>query len=262
VFSLKQTGVPLGGALAGFIAAPLGLMIGWRAAALAVAIASLTLALAVSPLRHRFDTGDNVGETTVRSPLEGIRLVVRTPALRRLALSSTTFAATQLSMATFLVTFLTERAAMPLVTAGLVMAVAQGCGIAGRILLGWVADRSLRPGRVLALLGISMAAASVTTGLISSAWPLPSIFVVTGILGFTGLSWNGVYLAEVAVIAPPGAAGAATGGALSVTFLGIVLGPALFSAVVSFTGSYALAFSIVAAGALTGGLLAWSVGRP
>jgi predicted MFS family arabinose efflux permease len=165
-------------------------------------------------------------------------------------------------MATFLVTFLTERAAMPLVTAGLVMAVAQGCGIAGRILLGWVADRSLRPGRVLALLGISMAAASVTTGLISSAWPLPSIFVVTSILGLTGLSWNGVYLAEVAVIAPPGSAGAATGGALSVTFLGIVLGPALFSAVVSFTGSYALAFSIVAAGALTGGLLAWSAGRP
>jgi hypothetical protein len=102
----------------------------------------------------------------------------------------------------------------------------------------------------------------VTTGLISSAWPLPSIFVVTAILGLTGLSWNGVYLAEVAVIAPPGAAGAATGGALSVTFLGIVLGPALFSAVVSFTGSYTLAFSIVAAGALTGGLLAWSVGRP
>jgi len=142
------------------------------------------------------------------------------------------------------------------------MAVAQGAGIVGRILLGWVADRLLRPGRTLALLGIAMAAAAVATGLISSAWPLPSIFAVTAVLGLTGLSWNGVYLAEVAAIAPMGAAGAATGGALSMTFLGIVLGPALFSAVVSLSGSYTLGFSIVAAGAFTGGIAAWSVGRP
>jgi MFS family permease len=262
VFSLKQTGVPVGGALAGFIAAPLALMIGWRGAALAVAGASLALALAVEPMRSRFDSRDNVGPVAARSPLAGIRLVLRTPTLRRLALSSTTFAATQLSLATFLVTFLTERAGMQLVTAGIVMAVAQGAGIVGRILLGWVADRFLRAGRVLALLGIGMAAASVATGLISSAWPLPSIFAATAMLGLTGLSWNGVYLAEVAAIAPSGAAGAATGGALSVTFLGIVLGPALFSAVVSLSGSYTLGFAIVAAGAFLGGLRVWNVGRP
>jgi MFS family permease len=262
VFSLKQTGVPVGGALAGFIAAPLALMIGWRGAALAVAGASLALALAVEPMRSRFDSRDNVGPVAARSPLAGIRLVLRTPTLRRLALSSTTFAATQLSLATFLVTFLTERAGMPLVTAGIVMAVAQGAGIVGRILLGWVADRFLRAGRVLALLGIGMAVASVATGLISSAWPLPAIFAATAMLGLTGLSWNGVYLAEVAAIAPAGAAGAATGGALSVTFLGIVLGPALFSAVVSLSGSYTLGFAIVAAGAFLGGLRVWNVGRP
>ena len=188
--------------------------------------------------------------------------MLSTPALRRLALSSTTFAATQLSLATFLVTFLTERAQVPLVTAGIVMAVAQGSGVVGRILLGWVADRLLRAGRVLALLGVGMAAASIATGLISAAWPLPAIFAVTALLGLTGLSWNGVYLAEVAAIAPAGAAGAATGGALSVTFLGIVLGPALFSAVVSLSGSYTLGFAIVAAGALLGGLRVWGLGRP
>ncbi len=261
VFSVKQTGVPLGGALAGFVAAPLALLVGRQGAALSVAGASLVLALAVEPLRARFDE-DNVGRVAAGSPLAGIRLVLRTPALRRLALSSTSFAATQLSLATFLVTFLTERVGIPLVTAGIVMAVAQASGVVGRILLGWVADRLLRPGRVLALLGIGMATASVATGLISSTWPAPAIFAATALLGLTGLSWNGVYLAEVAAIAPPGAAGAATGGALSVTFLGIVLGPALFSAVVSLSGSYTLGFSIVAAASLVGGLRVWSVGRP
>jgi hypothetical protein len=81
------------------------------------------------------------------------------------------------------------------------------------------------------------------------------------VLGASGLSWNGVYLAEVAALAPAGAAGAATGGALSLTFLGIVLGPALFSAVVSLSGSYALAFAIVGFGSLAGGLRVWGVGR-
>jgi len=240
----------------------LALMVGWQGAALAVAAASIALAVMVKPLRGRFDAREAVGPMTARSPLAGIRLVLRTPALRRLALSSTTFAATQLSLATFLVTFLTERARVPLVTAGIVMAVAQGSGIVGRILLGWVADRLLRAGRVLALLGIGMGVASVATGLISAEWPLPAIFAATAMLGLTGLSWNGVYLAEVAAIAPPGAAGAATGGALSVTFLGIVLGPALFSAVVSLSGSYTPGFSIVAAAAFLGGLQVWGVRRP
>jgi len=261
VFSLKQTGVPVGGALAGSVAAPLALLLGWRGAALTVAAASLVLAVAVEPLRSRFDRSDASDASSSFGLLAGIRLVLCTPTLRRLALSSTTFAATQLSFATFLVTFLTERASVPLVTAGIVMAVAQGAGVIGRIVLGWAADRLLPPGRLLALLGIGMAAAAAATGLIAPNWPLSAIFAVTAVLGASGLSWNGVYLAKVAALAPMGAAGAATGGALSLTFLGIVLGPALFSAVVSLSGSYALAFAIVGLGSLAGGLRVWGAGR-
>jgi MFS family permease len=148
VFSLKQTGVPVGGALAGSVAAPLALLLGWRGAALSVAAASLVLALAVEPLRSRFDQSDASDANPSFGLLAGMRLVLRTPTLRRLALSSTTFAATQLSFATFLVTFLTERANVPLVTAGIVLAVAQGAGVIGRIVLGWVADRLLPPGEL------------------------------------------------------------------------------------------------------------------
>jgi predicted MFS family arabinose efflux permease len=261
MFSLKQTGVPVGGVLAGSVAAPLGLALGWQGSAIAVAAASLVLALAVEPLRPRFDRPEEATAASAAGLLAGIRLVLGMPALRRLALSSTSFSATQLSFATFLVTFLTERAELSLVTAGAVMAVAQGAGILGRIVLGWVADRLLPPRRLLGLLGVGMAAAAVATGLITASWPLAGVFAVTAVLGATGVSWNGVYLAEVAALAPAGTAGAATGGALSITFLGIVLGPALFSAAVSLSGSYSLAFSIVAACALAGGIGAWRAGR-
>ncbi|HTZ76861.1 MAG TPA: MFS transporter [Stellaceae bacterium] len=257
VFSLKQTGVPVGGAMAGSLAAPLAVAVGWRGAALAVAAMCVALAVVVEPLRPGFDGEDKGVARSSTGVLAGIRLVLQTASLRRLALSSTTFSATQLSFATFLVTFLTREARMSLVTAGAVMAVAQGGGIAGRIVFGWVADRLLPPNRLLALLGVGMAAASVATALISDRWPATAIFLVATMLGTTGISWNGVYLAEVARLAPPGAAGSATGGALSITFFGIVLGPALFGLVVSLSDSYALAFALLAAGALIGGLAVW-----
>jgi len=261
MFSLKQTGVPLGGALAGFLAPPLALVMGWKGAAVAVAAACLAVALAVQPLRAGFDRGDGHAPGRSVGFLAGFRLVFRIPALRGLALSSIAFAATQLSFATFLVTFLTERAQISLVTAGAVMAVAQGAGVVGRIVFGWVADRFIPPGRLLTLLGLAMALASLGTGFISEAWPLVGVFAVTALLGTTGLAWNGVYLAEVARLAPEGAAGTATGGALAVTFLGIVFGPAAFGAIVSLSGSYALAFSLIAIGALAGGLGVRNVGR-
>ncbi|HTS94615.1 MAG TPA: MFS transporter [Stellaceae bacterium] len=257
MFSLKQTGVPVGGVLAGSVVAPLGLALGWQGSALTVAIACVLVAFAVEPLRPRFDRGEEKAASAAAGLLAGIRLVLGMPSLRRLALSSMSFSATQLSFATFLVTFLTERAQLSLVTAGAVMAVAQGGGILGRIVLGWIADRLLPPRRLLGVLGVSMAGAAIATGLITASWPLAAVFAVTAILGATGVSWNGVYLAEIAALAPAGMAGAATGGALSITFLGIVLGPALFSAVVSLSGSYALAFAIVAGTAFAGGVGAW-----
>jgi len=261
MFSLKQTGVPLGGALAGFMAPSLALVIGWRGAALAVAAACVAVAAAVQPLRAGFDGPDVHAPSRGVGFLAGFRLVFRLPVLRRLALSSVAFSATQLSFATFLVTFLTERGGISLVTAGAVMAVAQGAGVLGRIVFGWVADRFIPPGLLLTLLGLGMAAASLGTGFITAAWPLAGVFAVTALLGITGLSWNGVYLAEVARLAPEGAAGTATGGALAVTFLGIVFGPAAFGVVVGLSASYALAFSLIAIGALAGGLAVRNIGR-
>jgi len=60
-------------------------------------------------------------------------------------------------------------------------------------------------------------------------------------LGFTAVGWNGIYLAEVARVVPIETVGAATGGVLMFTFLGIVLGPSSFAAIVAMTGSHAAA---------------------
>jgi MFS family permease len=189
--------------------------------------------------------------------LTAIRLVLAEPALRRLALASLAFSAMQLCFSAFVVTFLTERVGLTLITAGAVMAAAQAAAIGGRILWGWVADRFLATRQLLGLLGLVMAASAAVLSLVTPGWPVAAIAAVTVALGASGLGWNGIYLAEVATLAPAGKAGMVTGGALSLTFLGIVIGPALFSAVLGASGSYRLAFLAASCCAAIAAVAVW-----
>ena len=299
IFSAKQTGVPLGGVLAGGLVPPLVVAFGWQVAAIAVGLCGCVLALAVEPLRPRFD----VEQTVVKSPsplagegrgggggtgldaswrrhpppypppqggrgrlkqwgiFEGIRLVLSLASLRLLSLASFTFGATQLSFATFIVAFLTDAVGFDLVSAGSLLAVGQTAGIVARLVWGWVADRFIAPWRLLSLLGFVMAGATVAVGLFTPAWPYAALVLVALVHGATAIGWNGIYLSEVARLAPPGTAGAATGGALAITFLGIVTGPPLFSFIVAMSGSYRPAFFATATLALLGGLACLLAGR-
>ena len=109
IFSLKQTGVPLGNALAGLIVPGLALALAWPGALVAVALACLALALAFQPLRRQFD------DAAARPPAPGgvlrpLAVVWRDRAMRRLALASLYFATTQSCFAAFLVVLLVENA--------------------------------------------------------------------------------------------------------------------------------------------------------
>jgi MFS family permease len=53
-------------------------------------------------------------------------------------------------------------------------------------------------------------------------------------------------MGEVARMAPPGKIGDATSGSTFLTFIGYVLGPIAFAAVVAQTGSYRIAFALAA----------------
>ena len=67
-----------------------------------------------------------------------------------------------------------------------------------------VADNWVKPRLLLGMLGVGMSVAAFMTALISSAWPAAAVFVVSLVYGATAVGWNGVYLAEVARIAPAG----------------------------------------------------------
>jgi MFS family permease len=175
-----------------------------------------------------------------------IRLAVTVAPLRELSAVSFVFASMQLSLFTYLVSYLNLGLGYTLVAAGLVFAAAQTAGIVGRVVWGAMADRLLGPRRMLAVLGLLMGAASFAVSRFSADWPLAAIVGVAMVFGASAIGWNGVYLSEVARRAPAGQVGAATGGTQFFTFLGALSGPPLFAASVSATGGYGGGFAAFA----------------
>lgn len=247
VFSVKQTGVPLGGALAGAIVPGLQQLAGWQGALIGVAAANLLCAVLAQLLRHELDADRDEGRPMIVGRLgQPIALVLSHPGLRLLAGCSFVFSIAQLSLTTYLVTYLTDTLAYGLVAAGLLLSISQFGGIVGRVLWGWVSDRTLGAKRTLMLLGAVMTAMSLATAALQTSMPAWLVFGILAVFGASAIGWNGVYLAEVARQAPPGLAGLATGGTLTFTFLGVVLGPPLFGAVSGLAGSYRAGFAALA----------------
>lgn len=246
VFSIKQTGVPLGGVLAGAIV-PLLLGWGWQAALLCVALANVASAFLAQPLRQELDADRDPQRRLVLGNLaQPLRLVLRHAELRRLAACSFVFSIAQLSLTTYLVTYLHASLAYGLVAAGLALSVSQFAGVGGRVAWGYVADRWLGARRMLALLAVLMALSALATAALQPGMHPALVLGILAVYGMSGIGWNGVYLAEVARQAPAGQAGLATGGTLAFTFLGVVLGPPLFAVLTALTGSYRPGFAAVA----------------
>jgi MFS family permease len=256
VFSIKQTGVPLGGVLAGVIVPTLAEMTSWQWAFLAVAAANVVCAFAIQPLCATLDADkDRKQRISFGNGLAGpLRLVFSQRSLTVLAAVSFLFSISQLSLTTYLVTFLHEDLGMGLIVAGFILAVAQTAGVAGRLLWGYVADRFLGPSNMLAVLAILIAVCGIATALLQYTDSMLLLIVVLSVFGSSAVGWNGVYLAEVARQAPKGQASVATGGTLAMTFLGVVIGPPLFGLVAGTFGSYSLAYATLI---LPAGLCLW-----
>ena len=255
VFSIKQCGVPIGGVLAGLMMPPLTLAWGWQAALVVSSLLMFLLSISIQSMRSAWD-GDRVaGAAVLASPLESVRLVWANGILRWLALSSLVYSAVQLCLTSFLVTYLVREIGLELVLAGTILAVANTAGAAGRLAWGWLADR-LRSGTAALILNGSLSiAGAAATASIAADWPVWAIAAASALFGFCAVGWNGVFMAVIVRQSKPEAVALATGGSLTVTYVGITIGPAAFALAHDAGGmSYAEGY------ALLGGLLVAGIG--
>jgi len=178
IFSLKQTGVPLGGVLAGAIVPSLVLLAGWKYAAVLIGAFCVCLAPLLAPVRSTID-GDRQPhrKVSISGVIRPLAMVLSHPPLRRLSIISFLYAGMQLCLFTYLVVFLTDDIGLALVTAGFILSAAQMAGTIGRIVWGLLADQLIPPLLLLGLLGVGMSIGSVATALIRPEWSRGSSFL-------------------------------------------------------------------------------------
>jgi len=255
VFGLKQCGVPAGAMMVAAVAPILAISHGWRAAVLAMAGFSLLLALALQPLRAVLDA-DRAGPggaplrpwQDAKSSLSILRDDTR---IRALTFAASSFGIAQFCFGSFFVVWQVQVMGAGLEQAGLMLALAQGSGVAGRIAWALIADR-IGALPVLLALGVAIGGACGLLALAGPGWPSLVIAVVAVAMGASAVGWNGVMLSEVARVAPPGRVGAATA-ALGFVFAGVmIVAPTLFSALVLGTGGFSLGFALCGLAGLAG----------
>jgi MFS family permease len=254
VMSLRQIGVPLGGVLAALVLPPLVLAIGWRHALLAeLGPVVLLIALMEIP-RRRWDADSEPGQPALGRVLIQPFLLLRDRRIRRLSAACFVYSGLQLCFVAFMTVQLTTAVRLDLVRAGQVLAIYQIFGSLSRPVWGWAADRLLTPSRMLALLGVGMAAAAAITGQFGSSWPLWAVFAVTALAGVSAGGYTGVAYAEYAALG--GARRTeATGLGTALMFAGGMLIPPSFGAAVEMVGGYGWTYLVMAVLALASGAL-------
>ena len=238
---IRQTAIPIGGALGAAVLPVLGSAGGTRPAFVFLAAACLTGAIVAAIfIRGGLSAEPEIGEVT--QPL-------RDRFMWLLGTGTGLFLVAQIGITGFAVLFLHEDRGLSKEAAGAVLAGIYVLAVAARIGSGTISDRlgsRLGPLRTIGV-ALAFSTACVATAIDAPLALLIPLFVVAGVLS---MSWNGLAYAAAAEAAGPARTGAALG--FQQTLLGVVVAgaPPVVAAVAAH--SWRVAFFVAAAGPALG----------
>jgi sugar phosphate permease len=241
---IRQTAIPIGGAVGALALPALASAGGTRVAFLFLAGACLTgAAIAAVFIRGGSRAEPEIGD--VSRPLHDPRMWL-------LGAGTGLYLVAQIGLTAFVVLFLHQHHHVSGHAAGAVLAAIYVLAIAARVGSGRISDRlgsRLRPLRTIgvALAGFTAAVAVATDAPLALLVPL---FVVAGVLS---MSWNGLAYASAAEMAGAARTGAALG--FQQTLLGVVVAAAPPAIAAIATQSWRAAFLVAAAGPAVGVLI-------
>lgn len=253
IMSIKQTGVPLGGVLAGALVPVMVQRFGWRAAALELAMAGAALVIVLLP-SMRWLNGVAAARPAAFRPLDPVKHLLGMSGMPALLLATVPFNGMQLCLRSFFTIYLVTNERLSLVAAGVAFSVSQAAGMVGQAVWAATSDRLLSVDAVMAIVGLLMTAAAACTAAMTPHWPLGAIVLVAAIYGISAAGYLPVLLGEVARRSPPGRTGALTSGAQLFPLGGSIIGPLAFGAMAAILGMPA-AFALAAASTLSGTVL-------
>ena len=264
-FSIKQTGMPAGAAMAGLILPLIVAMFDWRVAIVSVGIAAAATSVFIQPLRRPLDAIRAPGlSIRLGSFVQPIILAWKTPMLRRLGLMGFTYSGVQVALMSFYVLYLIDDLSfsytsdvvrinmvvysISIPTVGFVYAILQISAVAGRLFWGAIADRIAGASTLLVGIGIATAVFTTLAGVMDETWSIWGVSVISFLLGVTSSGWNGLFFSELVRFAPKGRTGDVAAALQFATLSGVTIVPVAFGFIVTASGGYLAAFA--AAGAL------------
>lgn len=239
---IRQTGLPLGGALAAATLPAVAVAWDWRVA-LAVGAVVGVVGAATFGLVYREPAAKEGSEGDYRFGA-ALRELARSPVMRPALLAGLVMVSTQFCLVAYLIPFLRRDVGLSAGLAGLVLATVLASGVAGRVLLAAWSDR-LGPGRRMIAVGTAAAVSLLGVFLLavlSAGVPLLLVFLLAAAVGFFAFGWYGPWVVHVAELAPAQSVGLTLAFAMTANQLGIVAGPPAFGLVLDLSGSYVVAW--------------------
>lgn len=231
LMGVKQSGVWAGGALAGFVLPRTDAMFGWRSSLGGMAGIALLAAAAASrfsPMTARRETQPEPS--------------VLPSAIRWLAVYAFLMGAGGAAVTTYVALFAHEQWGMDAQTAAATLVALGVSGVAARLVWARVAERSeslVSPLSWLASGAVVAGGALTLSG--STASGLLWVAVVG--LGATAVAWNAAGMMVIVRVSDTHGAGRASGVVLAGFYLGLVVAPVAFGAVVDLTESYVIGWT-------------------
>ncbi|MBR0816251.1 MFS transporter [Bradyrhizobium diazoefficiens] len=242
VFSVRQTGNQIGAVCGSLVLPAIAITLGPVWCYAAVGACALLAILLFERLRPAY------GAKAVPPPKLDLRarlaLVTADRRIAMLALASMPFSAMQVSLNTVFVTLGTRELGLSHIEAGMALACAQAGGLLGRLGWGYVAMRLDASRGVLVVIGLGMAFCAALLGLDGASLGRPWQFAVAALFGLTASGWNGVFIAEIARLAPQDRIGDTAGAVLTASYAGLLAAPALVSILDGVAGLGAAFFAL------------------
>jgi len=250
MFSIKQTGVPVGGVITSLTAPAIAVHFGFHWSLVMIVVLIAALLVYIQGHRAQWDDDRGISGRGEQASFGGVPLVWRQASLRWVSLAAMIFSGIQRCVLSFTVIFLVAEGDMGLVEAGVMLSVVQVGGSVSRICWGWLADRLGSSLSVLMIICVITAASTLGLVLFDPKWNKLLIYMLFFVIGVTAVGWNGVFHAEAARLSPPGMASVVAAGTTFFVFAGVLIGPAAFAAAYGGIGSYGNTFLLVVVSAV------------
>jgi MFS family permease len=240
--SIRQCGIPFGGLVAAATLPWIAHVASWRWSL--AAAAGLTILLVIPLALARLEPGARP-EVVPEPDRRGIG---RDRNIVLLTVWSCLVVTGQYAILAFLALDFHGRAGLTLAQASLLVALANGVGIAGRVFWGALSDRILARGRKPVLLAVTTSAFASALLLFATprSAPLGVLAAVAAFGGFALIGYQGLYITMVAELAGPARVGAATGFSVTFVQLAIAVTPPLYGLVADAAGTYRAIWAVLA----------------